>query len=64
MSKTNKVLNAFLEGKSMTGKQIAARYGLANPREAVRKIREWGYNIELTSHADTKGRVTNKYSLA
>jgi len=64
MTKTAKVLNAFLSGKEMTAKQIAARYSVGNPGRVVHYLREQGWNIGLTAHVDSKGRTTNKYSLA
>jgi hypothetical protein len=64
MTKTAKVLNAFLSGKEMTAKQIAARYNVGNPGRVVHYLRQQGYSIDLNTHVDTKGRVTNKYSLA
>jgi hypothetical protein len=48
----------------MTAKQIAARYNVGNPGRVVHYLRQQGYSIDLNTHVDTKGRVTNKYSLA
>ncbi len=64
MSKTAKVLNALISGKELTSKQIAARYNVGNPGRVVHYLREQGYMINLNSRVDSKGRVTNKYSLA
>ena len=64
MTKTAKVLNALMAGQQLTAKQIASRYSAGNPYDIVHNLREQGYNISLTTHADSKGRVTNKYSLA
>lgn len=63
MTKTNRVLNAFLSGEKLTAKQIAARFGAGNPYEVVRTLRSKGYAIYLNEHSDSKGRVTAKYRL-
>ena len=63
MTKTARVLNAFLNGEKLTAKQISARFGAGNPREIVRQIRSKGYAIYLNEHTDSKGRVTSKYRL-
>lgn len=58
-----KVLNALSSGQALTAKQITARYGLANPRDAVYTLRNEGYNIELVESTDTKNRTTRKYQM-
>jgi predicted transcriptional regulator len=63
MTKTQKVLTAFESGQELTAKQIAARYGVGNPGRVVHYLRNQGYSIYLNKRVDTKGRVTNKYSL-
>lgn len=50
-----------LDGEQLTAKQIAARYSIANPYDAVYTLRMEGYPIYLNQHKDTKGRVTQKY---
>ena len=63
MTKTNRVLTAFLHGEELTAKQIAARFGAGNPHRVVHYLREQGYAIYLNYHTDTKGRVKSKYRL-
>ena len=63
MTKTNRVLSAFLSGEKLTAKQIAARFGAGNPHRVVHYLREQGYAIYLNRHTDTKGRVKSKYRL-
>ena len=58
-----KVLNALSSGQALTAKQIKARFGLANPRDAVYTLRNEGYNIELVESTDTKNRTTRKYQM-
>jgi hypothetical protein len=62
MTKTDRVFEALVQnGERLTAKQIAARYSIANPHDAVYQIRMKGYPIYLNKHKDTKGRVTHKY---
>jgi hypothetical protein len=63
MTGVDRVYNALLSGEALTAKQITARYGLANPRDAVYSIRQNGYAVALVEHVDTKGRVKRKYTL-
>lgn len=59
---TNRVFEALvLNGEELTAKQIASRYGVANPHDAVYNLRMEGYPIYLNSRKDSKGRVTQKY---
>ena len=62
MSKTVHVFKALVEkGEQLTAKQISARYGIANPHDAIYQLRMKGYSIYLNKRKDTKGRVTYKY---
>lgn len=59
---TNRVFEALvLNGEELTAKQIASRYGVANPHDAIYNLRMEGYPIYLNSRKDSKGRVTQKY---
>lgn len=59
---TNRVFEALvLNGEEITAKQIASRYGVANPHDVVYNLRMEGYPIYLNSRKDSKGRVTQKY---
>jgi hypothetical protein len=61
-TKLDKVFEALVvNGEQLTAKQITARYGVANPHDAVYQLRMEGYSIYLNQHKDSKGRVTNKY---
>lgn len=51
----------LVEGKELTNKQIAARYGVSNPADVVYQLRNNGFNIYLNRRVDTKGRVSYKY---
>jgi Helix-turn-helix domain len=62
-TQTAKVLEAFRNGEELTGKQIAHRFSVGNPRAVVNKLRSAGYSIYLNKRTDTKGRVKFKYRL-
>jgi hypothetical protein len=62
MTKTDRVFEAIvINGEQLTSKQMASRYSIANPHDAIYQIRMQGYPIYLNKHTDTKGRVTQKY---
>ena len=64
MTKINRVQKALVKNREeLTAKQIAARFSLANPHDAVYKIRRRGYVISMKETTDTKNRVKNKYTL-
>ena len=63
MSKTAKLLGALEKGETFTSKQITARFGLANPAEAVRSLRESGYAIYSNERTNSKGETKNFYRL-
>ena len=62
-TQATKVLEAFQNGEELTGKQIAHRFSVANPRAVVHNLRTEGYSIYLNKRTDTKGRVKLKYRL-
>lgn len=67
MTKTDRLVEAFMNGEEMTAKQIRSRFGFASS-ESVRKTvsdlrNRHGYAIYLNERVDTKGRVKNKYRL-
>jgi predicted ArsR family transcriptional regulator len=63
MTNTSRILEALMSGEELTGKQISARFGIANARSAIHTLRSEGFPIYLNKHTDTKGRVTQKYRL-
>ena len=60
---TQRVLEALKNGNELTGKQISARFGVANPGATISSLRAEGYPIYRNKHVDTKGRETFKYRL-
>ena len=62
ISATTRVYKALvLKGEQLTARQIAARYKLANPYDAIYTLRKEGYPIYLNERKNSKGEVTNKY---
>ena len=60
MTKTSKLLASFQKGEALTAKQIKARFGLANPAEAVRVLRTEGYAIYSNETKMSDGKVATK----
>lgn len=58
----SKVEAALEKGRSLTAKQIRAM-GLANPHDAIYKMRQWGWNVTSTPKT-VKGVTVVSYSLA
>ncbi len=63
-SAIDRAFTAFTQGQSLTARQLAARYGVANPYDLVHRLRSEGVRIKLTTTTNSKGRETRKYSLA
>ena len=64
MTKQERLLEALKEGQKLTAKQIAARFGIANPTATVSDLRlRGGHAVYANEHKDTKGRMTVKYEL-
>ena len=56
-----KVEAALEKGRKLTAKQIQ-NMGLANPHDAIYKMRQWGYNVTSTPKT-VRGVTTVVYSL-
>jgi len=63
MSKTDKLLSVLRSGQGLTAKQIASRFRVANPYDLIYKLRVSGFDVELFTRVDTKGRVKQFYKL-
>ena len=63
VTKQSRLLEALQKGEQLTAKQIAARFGIANPTATVSDLRFSGFAVYANKHVDTKGRVTTKYRL-
>lgn len=63
VTKQSRLLEALQNGEQLTAKQIAARFGIANPTATVSDLRFAGFAVYANKHVDTKGRVSTKYRL-
>ena len=63
VTKQARLLEAFRNGEELTAKQIAARFGIANPTATVSDLRFAGFSVYANQSTDTKGRVSTKYRL-
>jgi len=63
MTKQARLVEALQNGEQLTAKQIATRFGIANPTATVSDLRFSGFAVYANRHTDTKGRVTTKYRL-
>jgi len=64
MTKSERLVEALKQGEKLTSKQIAARFGIANPTATVSDLRlRGGHAVYANEHKDTKGRMTVKYEL-
>jgi hypothetical protein len=63
MTKQDRLIEAFKNGEELTVKQIAARFGIANPTATVSDLRlRSGYAIYANQRKNSKGLIT-KYRL-
>jgi biotin operon repressor len=60
-SAVDRTLDTLMDGTMLSAKQIASRFGVANPYDVIHSLRREGYNIELVRGS---GRRVNKYVLA
>jgi predicted transcriptional regulator len=63
MSATTSLINYLKSGKTVTAKQITARFGLANPHEAVRQLRMKGFAVYANNSTLWNGETTTRYRL-
>lgn len=63
MSKSKKLLGAFVSGDELTTKQIRSRFGIANPTSAVDGLRKQGYAIYSNPRTNGSGESKNFFRL-
>jgi len=63
MSQATRVLNALMDGREMTAKQITAQYGAKNPYAVVQNIRFAGFPVYLNERTNSKGETKGFYRL-
>ena len=63
VTKTAKVIAALESGVELTGKQIEARYNVANARALISSLRMQGYSVYLNRRTNSFGDTYSKYRL-
>ena len=63
VSKTAKLETFLKTGASVTSKQITSRFGLKNPREAIRKLRQDGVCVYSNATTMSDGTKAIKYRI-
>lgn len=63
MSKSERLLEAFMSGERLTSKQIATRFGVTSARGLVNELRNRGYAIYLNTTKNSRGESVRRYRL-
>ena len=63
MTKYERLLTAFRSGAELTAKQISARFRVSQPYHLIWRMRENGFNVQLTERTNSKGEIRNFYKL-
>jgi len=63
VTKQQALLEAFKNGEQLTAKQIAARFGIANPTATVSDLRFAGYAVYANKRTNRRGETFTKYRL-
>ena len=64
VTKQEQLLEALQAGEQLTSKQIAERFGIANPTATVSKLRlNDGFAIYANKRTDANGKTVIKYRL-
>mgnify|MGYP000630839569 CR=1 FL=1 len=63
ITKSGKLLTALQAGEKLTSAQIAARFGIKNPRATVSDLRFQGFAIYANKRTNKRGETFTKYRL-
>ena len=64
VTKQERLLEALQAGEQLTSKQIADRFGIANPTATVSNLRlNDGFAIYANKRTDANGKIVTKYRL-
>lgn len=63
MTKKARLLEALKKGEQLTAKQIAARFGIANPTATVSDLRFDGFAVYANQKKNSEGTVVTRYRL-
>lgn len=61
VTKQARVTEALLAGEQLTAKQIAARFGVANPTATISDIRFSGIPVYANTSKNSKGESVTRY---
>lgn len=60
-----RVRTALVEkGQALSSKEISSRFGVANPRDVIYRLRNSGVNVTLKTFKGKRGRSAQKYTVA
>jgi len=63
MTKKARLLEALRAGEQLTAKQIAARFGIANPTATVSDLRFDGFAVYANQRKNSDGDMVTRYRL-
>lgn len=63
MTATEKLIKHLVNGKEVSAKEITAKFGLANARSAINRIRKQGYVVYNRPVTLRDGTKTKKYKI-
>lgn len=63
VTKQQRLLEALQNGEQLTAKQIASRFGIANPTATVSDLRFAGYAVYANKRTNHRGDTYTKYRL-
>ena len=63
VTKQERLLEALQAGEQLTAKQIASRFGIANPTATVSDLRFSGFAIYANRRTNSRGDTFTKYRL-
>lgn len=63
MTKQKQLLEALQKGEELTAKQIAHRFGIANPTATVSNLRFEGFAVYANKRTNNRGDTFTKYRL-
>lgn len=61
VTKQSRLTEALLNGEQLTAKQIASRFGIANPTATISDIRFSGIPVYANQRKNSKGEVVTRY---
>ena len=63
MNQKEKLRKAFFDGRTMSAKQISARFNIANPTAVIANLRSEGHVIYTNTRKNHRGETVSKYRI-